>query len=245
METIDIQSRSFVVRWVKCLNGDTINYQVKPLKKSIELGIYKKLKISVDDHHTSPSVHIAPDTKAVLDYTNKVLQSRTNSFTGSNDDPSLSISSIQQQSQEGSLRERLDLSGFILVKWIGHIDGNKMFEGSIDVMDNDHYYAFILDNTSSKNVRKKVLFNASTIKDDAMSMISTRSAPSPTMSSFQLPPTPQKDSPFVIGKGRYLQGYLLKKRRKKLQGFKRRFFTLDFRYGTILLYERIQSNKTW
>lgn len=236
METIDIQSRSFVVRWVKCLNGDTINYQVKPLKKSIELGIYKKLKISVDDHHTSPSVHIAPDTKAVLDYTNKVLQSRTNSFTGSNDDPSLSISSIQQQSQEGSLRERLDLSGFILVKWIGHIDGNKMFEGSIDVMDNDHYYAFILDNTSSKNVRKKVLFNASTIKDDAMSMISTRSAPSPTMSSFQLPPTPQKDSPFVIGKGRYLQGYLLKKRRKKLQGFKRRFFTLDFRYGTLSYY---------
>ncbi|KAK5781667.1 oxysterol-binding protein related protein OSH3 PWA37_004564 [Arxiozyma heterogenica] len=236
METIDIQSRSFVVRWVKCVNGDTINYQVKPLKKSIELGIYKKLKTSIDDQHTSPSVHIAPDTKAVLDYTNRVLQSRTNSFSGSNDDPSLSISSIQQQSQEGSLRERLDLSGFTLVKWVGHIDGNKMFEGSINVMDNDHYYAFILDNTSSKNIRKKVLFNASTINDDAISMVSTRSAPSPTMGSFQLPPTPQKDSPLVIGKGRYLQGYLLKKRRKKLQGFKKRFFTLDFRYGTLSYY---------
>lgn len=236
METIDIQSKSFVVRWVKCMNGDTINYQVKPLKKSIELGIYKKLKKSIDDQHASPSVHIAPDTKAALDYTCKVLQTRTNSFSASNHDPSISISSIQQQSQEGSLRDRLDLSGFTLVKWIGHIDGNKMFEGSIDVMDNDYYYAFILDNTSSKNVRKKVLFNASTINDDAMSMISTKSAPSPTMSSFQIQPVPQKDSPLVIGNGRYLQGYLLKKRRKKLQGFKRRFFTLDFRYGTLSYY---------
>lgn len=234
METIDIQNKAFVVRWVKCMSGDTINYQLKPLKKSIELGIYKKLKITVDEHHNNPSVHIAPNTRAVLDYTSKALQNRTNSFSGPDEDhhsaSSLSISAIQQQSQEGSLRDRLTASGFTLVKWVGHIDGNKMSEGVIDVMDNDYYYAFILDNTSSKNVKKKVLFNASTINDDV------QSAPSPTVSSFQLPSLAQRDSPVVVGQGRYLQGYLMKKRRKKLQGFKRRFFTLDFRYGTLSYY---------
>ncbi|CAL9734610.1 oxysterol-binding protein homolog 3 [Monosporozyma servazzii] len=240
METIDIQNKAFVVRWVKCMSGDTINYQVKPLKKSIELGIYKKLKIAVDDHHANPSVHIAPNTRAVLDYTSKALQSRTNLSSAPEDDhhslSSLSISAIQQQSQEGSLRDRLAGSGFALVKWVGHIDGNKMIEGAIDVMDNDYYYAFILDNTSSKNVKKKVLFNASTINDDVQSLITTRSAPSPTVGSFPSLSSAIKDSPVVVGQGRYLQGYLMKKRRKKLQGFKRRFFTLDFRYGTLSYY---------
>lgn len=240
METIDIQNKAFVVRWVKCMSGDTINYQVKPLKKSIELGIYKKLKIAVDEHHANPSVHIAPNTRAVLDYTSKALQNRTNPLSTPEDDhhslSSLSISAIQQQSQEGSLRDRLAGSGFTLVKWVGHIDGNKMIEGAIDVMDNDYYYAFILDNTSSKNVKKKVLFNASTINDDVQSLITTRSAPSPTMGSFPSLSLAIKDSPVVVGQGRYLQGYLMKKRRKKLQGFKRRFFTLDFRYGTLSYY---------
>ncbi|CCK68891.1 oxysterol-binding protein related protein OSH3 KNAG_0B04570 [Huiozyma naganishii CBS 8797] len=245
METIDIQNRSFVVRWVKCNHGDTINYQVKPLKKSIELGIYKKLKLSVDngngdDHqpnsrHNS-SVHIAEDTRSVLDFASKTLKNRTSSFSTTDDShSSLSLSNIQQQSMEGSLRDRLEASGFTLVKWIGHIYANKMTEGVLDVEDNDYYYAFILDNTSSKNVRKKTLFNASVVRDDVQSTISTKSAPSPRTSSFQLS-TYQKDAPLFVGQGRYLEGYLSKKRRKRLQGFKRRFFTLDFRYGTLSYY---------
>lgn len=234
METIDIQNRSFVVRWVKCGRGDVINYQVKPLKKSIELGIYKKPKTTVEDHTTS--VHIAPNTRAVLDFASRALQRRSNSFSGNIDDnssssSSLSIGNIQKQSQEGTIRARLEASGFTLVKWIGHVDGNKLLEDILQVTDNDYYYGFVLDNTSSKNVKKKVLFNASVIDDDTKSMISTRSAPSPTFGAFGS--TPQRDAPLVVGKGRYLQGYLLKKRRKKLQGFKRRFFTLDFKYGTL------------
>lgn len=234
METIDIQNRSFVVRWVKCSRGDIINYQVKPLKKSIEIGIYKKPKSSVEDHTTS--VHIAPNTRAVLDFASRALQRRSNSFSANTDEnssssSSLSISNIQKQSQEGTIRARLEASGFTLVKWIGHVDGNKLLEDIIQVTDNDYYYGFVLDNTLSKNIKKKVLFNASVIDDDTRSMLSTRSDPSPTSSAFGS--TPQRDAPLVVGKGRYLQGYLLKKRRRKLQGFKRRFFTLDFKYGTL------------
>lgn len=240
METIDVQSRSFVVRWVKCNHGDTIDYQLKPLKKSIELGIYKKLKSSVSDDQ-STSVHIAPDTPSTLNYTNQTLHhrntvsstsERSSSFSSQS---SLSISNIQQQSQEKPLKERLTQSGFTQVKWIGQLAGNKMYQGQLEVNDNDFYYAFILDNTSSKNVKKKVLFNASVINDDTKSVISTRSAPSPKVTSFPSLTTP-RDNVLMVGQGRYIQGYLFKKRRKRLQGFKRRFFTLDFRYGTLSYY---------
>ncbi|SMN18435.1 similar to Saccharomyces cerevisiae YHR073W OSH3 Member of an oxysterol-binding protein family with seven members in S. cerevisiae [Maudiozyma saulgeensis] len=236
METIDIQNRSFVVRWVKCSHGDTINYQVKPLKKSIDLAIYKKLKTTIDDQ--TPAVHIAPDTKAALDFTNKAVLHRNNSISSNNDThskSSLSIANIQQQSQEKPLRDRLQASGFTLVKSVGHISGNKMYQGNVEVMDSDYYYAFILDNTASKNVKKKILFNASTIQTDTQSIHSTHSGSSPLLSSLNSSPN-RRDSVFVVGQGRYIQGYLLKKRRKRLQGFKRRFFTLDFRYGTLSYY---------
>ncbi|CCD23856.1 oxysterol-binding protein related protein OSH3 NDAI_0C01960 [Naumovozyma dairenensis CBS 421] len=246
METIDIQNRSFVVRWVKCSKGDVINYQLKPLKKSIELGIYKKHKSNVDSQPAA--VHIAQDTKALLDYTNKTLQHRRYSSGFENEHnlnsshSSLSISNIQQQSQEIPLRDRLAASGFTLVKWVGHIQGNNMMQNVLDVKDNDFYYAFILDNTSSKNVKKKVLFKAGVINDDNQSIISTRSSPILTRPSSNVRMTPTsasshvKDTLLRVDQGRYLQGYLLKKRRKKLQGFKKRFFTLDFKYGTLSYY---------
>lgn len=246
METIDIQNRAFVVRWVKCFHGDTINYQVKPLKKSIDLGIYKKLKKNIDEQPST--VHIAPDTKTALDFANKAVIHRNNSISShvesneSHSRSSLSISNIQQQSQEKPLRDRLAASGFTLVKWIGHIQGNKMYQDVVDVMDSDYYYAFILDNTASKNAKKKVLFNASIIQEDAQSLNSINSSSSPMLNSIQTSNT-QQDSVFVVGQGRYIQGYLLKKRRKRLQGFKRRFFTLDFRYGT-LSYHLNDHNQT-
>ncbi|KAG0669049.1 hypothetical protein C6P45_004189 [Maudiozyma exigua] len=237
METIDILNRSFVVRWVKCSHGDTINYQVKPLKKSIDLGIYKKLKTSIDDQ--TQGLHIAPDTKAALDFTNKAVLHRNNSICSNGEThsrSSLSIANIQQQSQEKPLRDRLQASGFTLVKWIGHIPGNTMYQGDLEVMDSDYYYAFILDNTSSKNVKKKILFNASAIQTDTQSIHSNHSGSTPLLNSLKPSSTNQRDSVFVVGQGRYIQGYLSKKRRKRLQGFKRRFFTLDFRYGTLSYY---------
>ena len=189
------------------------------------------------------AVHIAQDTKALLDYTNKSLQNRRHSTGFENDNhsnhshSSLSISNIQQQSQEIPLRDRLTASGFTLVKWVGHVSGNTMTQGVLEVKDDDYYYAFILDNTSSKNVKKKTLFKAGVIDDDSQSMVSGKSTPSPVG-------TPrnshgysyQRDSVLRVDHGRYLQGYLSKKRRKKLQGFKKRFFTLDFRYGTLSYY---------
>lgn len=284
METIDIQNRCFVVRWVKCSKGDTINYQVKPLKKSIQLGIYKKLKNDVDGH----SVHIAPDTRTMLDYTSKTLLQRNSSIYSSNSSKSggspkpsksrqdsssghpsnemkkrgasssnLSIADIQQQTQDLPLKEKLIASGFSQVEAMETVQGNQLKQGVIEVKDDDYYYAFILDNTSSKNVKKKLLFNASVIKPDDQSLGGQKSGYSSSSlasknvvgsnrgSTAQLSSTgtngtlasgKSNNSVMRVGQGRYLQGYLLKKRRKRLQGFRKRFFTLDYRYGTLSYY---------
>lgn len=49
MEAIDVQNRSFVVRWLKVQQGDTITYQLKPLKRSVDAGIYKRRTTINDD----------------------------------------------------------------------------------------------------------------------------------------------------------------------------------------------------
>lgn len=278
METIDVQNRSFVVRWLKCTKGDAITYQLKPLKKSIDVGIYKKHKSAVDPHNIS--VHIAADTKALLDYTNKSLKNRNNSISSSelpspttlgiksspttgHTSPhsnlrysysvdaispnqneasrkkdkklhtSLSISDIQQQTMTIPLKERLITSGFSLVQRLGTISRSKMLSGTLEVDDDDYYYAFVLDNTSSKSAKKRVLFKATVSNDEAQSIMSSKSIPSSVKTSQD---SSNKDMLFRVGQGRYLQGFLLKKRRKRLQGFKKRFFTLDFKYGTLSYY---------
>lgn len=255
METIDIQSRSFVVRWVECSKGDVISYQVRPLKKSIELGIYKKPKSSVDANHES-AVHIAADTRSLLSYTTKSFLHRNsatsvdettnssstsvNSASGSYDSRklhgSLSLSDIQQQSREIPLREKLTASGFTMVQWIGHVAGSEMQQGLLEVRDDDYYYAFILDNTSAKNAKKKILFNAKTVRDNELkALIQYPLSPAKTPKARPLK-SQQNDDLLSVDRGRYLQGYLLKKRRKKLQGFKKRFFSLDFKYNTLSYY---------
>lgn len=248
MENIDIQSRSFVIRWLGGIEGDKIEYQIKPLKKSVKLEIYKKPRLGPYGHSPS-AVHIAADTKALLDYTTKTLNSRSSSALPevkssaesipSPHDPkrSLTLNNIQQQSQEIPLEERLTASGFTLVKSVGIVAGNKRESGLLTVKDNDYYYAFVLDNTYSKNARKNILFSAAVVsQDETKTNRNSRFPQSPA-----LPPQgsfieSQKDDAIRIEQGRYLRGYLFKKRRKVHQGFKKRFFSLDYKYGTLFYY---------
>ncbi|CDH10190.1 related to Oxysterol-binding protein homolog 3 [Zygosaccharomyces bailii ISA1307] len=255
METIDVQSRSFVIRWVGGIQGDEIEYQIKPLKKSVKLEIYKKPRSSLTGNPSS-SVHIVSDTKALLDYQTRSLSNRNLSTvsegkngsdsSSSTQEPrkSLSLSNIQRQSQELPLPDRLATSGFTLVKSVGVVAGNKRESGLLTVKNNDYYYAFVLDNTYSKNAKKKILFSAAVVSGvetrSTRSMKFPNSPALPQDTSFTLS---QQEGVLRVGQGRYLQGFLFKKRRKKHQGFKKRFFSLDYKYGTLFYYlnERNQT----
>lgn len=247
MEGIDIQSRSFVIRWIGGIQGDEIEYQVKPLKKSVKLDIYKKPRSSLYGNSPS-SVHIAPDTKALLDYTTKTLNNRSSlsvpegksvgDSTASSQDPrrSLTLSNIQQQSQEIPLRERLTTTGFTLVRSVGIVPGNQRESGLLAVKDND-YYAFVLDNTYSKSSRKKILFSAAVVnQNETRSMRSIRFPKSPALPPQGSFTDLRENDVLRVEQGRYLQGYLFKKRRKRHQGFKKRFFSLDYKYNTLSYY---------
>lgn len=54
--------------------------------------------------------------------------------------------------------------------------------------------------------------------------------------------TSSRSLPSCISDGRYLSGIMLKKRRKKLRGFGRRYFSLDYKYGTLNYFSSQNSS---
>ncbi|CCH58114.1 hypothetical protein TBLA_0A03140 [Henningerozyma blattae CBS 6284] len=286
MESIDVQNRSFVVRWVKCYPGESISYQIKPLKKSLEFSIYRKpmntlntssLSNSVSNtttlnlgsdvtHILSPLDTSFPNSSITNDSNSNISGSSANAAnSGLNLSHILSASTTSSHSiphiQRGlptkntgssattptALHDKLIQSEFKLVKNIGHLEGDVLTQGVIDVKksstkngndadDTLYYYAFILDNTASKNVKKKVLYNISVLNKRHVDATPNLTKELKSIASKGSNSTTNSIELLSVGRGRYLQGYLLKKRRKKLQGFKKRFFSLDFKYGTLSYY---------
>ncbi|SCU79649.1 LADA_0B02212g1_1 [Lachancea dasiensis] len=244
METIDVQNRSFVVRWLKVSKGDTVTFQLKPLKRSVEAGIYKRQttinneafqrnggiskrrgssnNVNVNGDSIG-SVHIAPDTKTLLDYALNRSNSSSEEFVQRN--RSKSISAVQQSTQDIPLNKKLVAQGFTQVQWLGTIPGNKYVEGSVQA-DEDGYYAFVLDNTSSKTAKKKILLGVE----------------NKTKGPENMPVHRSRSQLLRVKQGRILQGYMLKKRRKKLQGFTKRFFKLDLKYKAFSYYLNEYNN---
>ncbi|SCU98292.1 LAFA_0G16908g1_1 [Lachancea sp. 'fantastica'] len=240
METIDVQNKSFVVRWLKVQKGDTITFQLKPLKRSVEAGIYKRhttinhdafekngtgdgtLKSSGDATPSAGSVHIAPDTKSLLDYALNRSNSSTEDINQRN--RSKTISAVQHLTQDVPLDKKLTGQGFTQVKRLGTIAGNDFVEGNIQA-DEDGYYAFVLDNTASKTAKKKILLGVENKTQGP-----------------NIPVHRSRSQLLRVKQGRILQGYMLKKRRKKLQGFTKRFFKLDLKYKAFSYYLNEHNN---
>lgn len=265
METIDIQSKSFVIRWLKVRPNDLVTYQLKPLNKPIEFGIYKKLKDEQTQNLTSKGlssqIHFSDDTKELMEFTAKSLH-RNSYFLNSDDDVlstatinndnsrRFTTSNISNKNQDNSLHGKLLQSGFKKVYNPGCVPNNKLLQGQLEISDDTYYYAFILDNTFSKTSKRKVLFHAyinhyqdsdcaisfdeSPISNYSIRGRSNSSVPyHMSQNSSNSSTTPDL---FRVKQGRILQGYLLKKGRRRLQGFSKRLFKLDFKYGTLSYY---------
>lgn len=299
MDTIDVQNKSFVVRWQKVSQGDIVSFRLKPLKKSIGFGIYRRFggssttDLSETNHgsvkassnsNTNPLIRISTDAK-----------------------PNVALAD-HEKDKNVPLQTRLAQSGLEKVTWYGTISNNDTVAESFESTCESCYYAFILDNTTSKQTKKKCLFSVSInpsasamegLDDDQESVISNQEesfgangtngkrplnysqtsfkdpslsslaksnsnpfAPSPgqttpsTISNVGTSNGPNTNSPVPIkplspsstsatdhdlknSKG--FQGYLLKKKRKKLQGFTKRFFKLDIKFGILSYYLNSKS----
>lgn len=65
METLEIHSKDFLVKWVHAADNSTIDWQVKPLKKSINFTIYRKNDL-IPNNDTSTSIDsVASDDNTV------------------------------------------------------------------------------------------------------------------------------------------------------------------------------------
>jgi hypothetical protein len=182
MERLEIHSKSFLIKWVNACDNCIINWQVKPNKKSINVGLFRK----------------------VAEF----------NLAGDPEDDKRQHGSINTE----DLEERLQQNGLQKVYWHGKCNAEDFVKDQYDVDDGQGgMYALVFDNTFSKTTSKTVLFSQ---------QVSSKKK-SPALADVPV------ESSTVVSDGRYITGILLKKRRKRLQGYGRRYFSLDYKYGLL------------
>lgn len=165
--------------------------------------------------------------------------------------------SIKTKSRSSTLTTSLTNSDLELVKNYHKLVPGELVKGLIETFIGGTF-AFVVDNTFSKTTSKTLLFSSKVVpKPDAVpkgkssdSVASAKIYQVQSINPQQVDPT-EKESEIPVHKsrnimlpknGEFMQGVLLKKRRKKLQGFTKRFFILNFRHAT-LSYFKINDNK--
>lgn len=267
METLEVHKKDFLVKWVHAPDNSVIDWQIKPLKKSINFAIYRKNDVeSVPSSDTTIATLELPfQSQNLLPYDENVPVSppriRSNSVA--------SVHTITEtfkrdkSSRSSSISSNLSKSDMTLVKDYFKLISDELVHGKYQVTKGG-MFAFIFDNSFSKTTGKKVLFSTKIL------------LPSPDMAAagpqhmwrrapnnFTLGGN-NKNVLFSVGgsvtnlnslqthspgdnilrpkNGELMLSVLLKRRRKKLQGFTKRFFILNFKYGT-LSYFRVNDNK--
>ncbi|KAK6465254.1 Oxysterol-binding protein-domain-containing protein [Scheffersomyces coipomensis] len=231
METLEIHSKDFLFKWVHAPDNSIIDWQVKPLKKSIGLAIYRKDEESL--HHNGDNTPENDSSIPPIQPPSSSLNSsrmRSTSVTSVNQINS-STSSFKSKSRSSTFSTNLINSDLVLIKNYHKLIANELVHGKFEVTKGG-MYAFIFDNSFSKTTGKKVFFSSKIIESSNSTNVNDEpQAIYPTSTNILRPKN-----------GELLQSILLKKRRKKLQGFTKRYFILNYKYGT-LSYFRVNDNK--
>ncbi|KAI1993203.1 Oxysterol-binding protein 3 [Ophidiomyces ophidiicola] len=241
MEEIEIHSKSYLVRWVNVGVDHTISWSIQPHKKSLNFGLFKHPGTAGTLTATPASIHSTNDIGDVKD--NGKLGNASSSL----------------------VTEKLKGIGLKPVRWVGKCEADKISQGTYDVGTGEGgNYALVFDNTFSKQISKTATFvlltyptycpprsghqvHHSQAVATSVAGNSTMSRPSPINSA---------DSTESIGASHGLKshtkgasqgsstahpppmhtGVLQKRRRKRHQGYARRFFSLDFNTSTLSYY---------
>ncbi|KAJ4295435.1 Oxysterol-binding protein 3 [Kalmusia sp. IMI 367209] len=250
------QLESYLVRWVNVSAGHTISWSIQPHKKSINFGLFKHPGAATGNTTTvtSLSTYEPPPTPAL-----DVPHSRGRGSSTSRNDRTIVL-------------EKLDKIGLKQVHWVGKCEAEKVSMGTWDVPENEGgMYGLVFDNTFSKTVSKTVTFVLMTYPSNAppksghhmhyaqamggasSTSLGTKSSPglgpSAAESSESLPNPVLADRPKSSYaptapslSASFLTGVLQKKRRKRNQGYARRFFSLDFTSSTLSYYRNDHSS---
>lgn len=249
METLEVHAKDFLVKWVNAPENCTIVWQVKPLKKSINFGIYRKNDSSASlDAPTGESESELPSTPQSevsnptrLDSLTSVGRMRSQSVASVN--KITELGAYKTKSRSSTFTSNLTNSDLTLVKNYYKLVPDELVKGTFDIKKGG-MYAFIFDNLFSKTIAKKVYFSSKFVGGGDTSSLDRRSskmshpAPKKVATSQSLAEAGSRK----FSNDEVMQSVLSKKRRKKLQGFTKRFFILNFQYGT-LSYFKNNDNK--
>ncbi|KNG51534.1 oxysterol binding protein [Stemphylium lycopersici] len=254
MENIEVHSKSYLVRWVNVSSGHTISWSVQPHKKSINFGIFKH-----PGNATGAAPHLPPSATFEAGPGTPTLEPPVTRGRGAS----------TSRNDRTVVLEKLSAIGLKQVHWHGKCEADLVSMGTYDVPPGEGgMYGLVFDNTFSKTVSKTATFVLMTYPTNAapksghhmhyaqaMAGVSTTSLPksSPSMGpaeSSESLPQPTGDRPRSqyaqkqgsLSGSSFLTGVLQKKRRKRNQGYARRFFSLDFTSSTLSYYRNDHSS---
>lgn len=249
METLEIHSKDYLVKWVYAPDNSTLAWQAKPLKKSINFGIYRK-----DGNDDAPDIKnatldVAGDSSSnVASASDLGTETRDRSLSTALVNRITELSSFKSKSRLSTLTLNLSNSGLALVKDYHKLVAGELVKGTCTV-EKGGMIAFIFDNSFSKTIAKKVLFSATPLAADGTSRPrrSSTTRTSRTIGgsgerSLQTLPEESSSNILLPKNGEMIESVLLKRKRKKLQGYTKRYFILNFKYGT-LSYFKGNDNK--
>ncbi|EQK98132.1 gold [Ophiocordyceps sinensis CO18] len=137
IERLEVHSKSYVVRWVKVDQGNTLSWSVQPHKKSINFGVVKHPGSGA----TSLLSSAGDDTDAA----------QTQSLADSK--------SLRNSKKEATAQDMLAGKGFVPILWQGKCEADKVSLGTYDVqLGNSGMYGLVFDNTFSKQTSKMATF---------------------------------------------------------------------------------------
>ncbi|RJE26687.1 Oxysterol binding protein [Aspergillus sclerotialis] len=208
LEVLEVHSKSYLVRWINVKPDHTISWSIQPHKKSLNFGIFKH-----------------PGHSAVLNSSNGPTSDSHS--TDSNENLPSTVSSSRQSSST-SVIDKLTGIGLKSIKWIGKCEADKIAQGTYDVPSNEGgNYALVIDNTFSKQISKTVTLVLFTYPTGESSEPSARGGANNIAGK---PAHSGSSSPAGH------TGLLQKRRRKRHQGWARRYFSLDFTTSTLSYY---------
>ncbi|EWC48848.1 hypothetical protein DRE_00153 [Drechslerella stenobrocha 248] len=246
MEQLEIHSRSYLIRYVNVASEHVISWSIQPHKKSINFGLFKHVKAT-----GTATPQLATSTVGGVPPTPQIS---TPSFP-TEDLPPERPRTQRANFTEAETIQKLEASGLRRIQWYGKIEAEKVTTGKFEVpFSQGGVWALVFDNTFSKQTSKTATLVLLTYP-------ATNPAPashhmhhfgSPTASTLSLPQpvgtnavtSPTVDasidsfselSGFSSTTGFY-NGVLKKRKRKRGQGFARRFFSLDFTSSTLSYY---------
>lgn len=237
METLEVHAKDFLIKWVLAPDNSVIDWQVKPLRKSVHFAIYRKNDLEDEEFTALPN-----NSSSTLTSTPSSSRLRSTSVSSVN---RITESFYKTKSRLATLSNNINNGDLSLIKDYNKLISNELVHGKLNCAKLG-VYAFIFDNSFSKTIGKKILFSNKIEIDDRQSDSGLGETESESNADYSI------DGALNINKsssnimrpknGELLQSVLLKKRRKRLQGFVKRYFILNLKYGT-LSYFRVNDSK--